>query len=285
MIYIFFITLLISKSISGQPGHEKNVIKIMTYNIRYAGDEKTEGVNSWNNRKDLIASVINSYKADLVGVQEALKLQLDDLKKLLPDYDWVGEGRDGGEAGEYSAIFYNKKRFEVLEDTTIWLSETPEVPSKSWDADYRRILTWAKVKDKETEKTFYHFNTHFDHKGEMAKLEMADILNDKVAEIAGKSPAIVTGDLNFKPDSKGYQILTGGRRNYLFDTQKVAKVDNSGSNITFNAFDEFPEEGNKIDYIFIKNEIEVINHKIITDTFEGRYPSDHNPVIVEVLIK
>ncbi len=260
-------------------GDDKDLIRVMTYNIRVPVDE---GIYSWDNRKGLIASIIKSYKADIIGLQEAVKMQLDDLTKLLPEFAWVGVGRDdGNEAGEYSAIFYNKNRFEVLEDSTIWLSETPGKPSKGWDAAYKRVVTWAKFKDKETGKIFHHFNTHFDHLGEMAKLESADLLNDKVAEIAGKTPAVITGDLNFKPESKGYKILTGGRRNYLFDAQTIKE----NPNITFNDFGKSLEEGNKIDYIFIKNNVEVIKHQIITDTFDGRYPSDHMPVLAEVDIK
>jgi endonuclease/exonuclease/phosphatase family metal-dependent hydrolase len=267
-------------------GDDEDLIRVMTYNIRYAGDEKTEGINSWNNRKELVASIIKTYKADIVGLQEALKVQLGDLTKLLPDFAWVGVAReDGKEGGEYSAIFYNKKRFEVLEDSTIWLSETPEKPSIGWDAAYNRVITWAKFKDKVTSKIFYHFNTHFDHQGEMARLESANLLNDKVAEIVGKTPAVITGDLNFTPESKGYKILTGGRRNYLFDAQKISKIDSSGSNITWNDFGNSLEDGYKIDYIFIKNNFEVNKHQIITDTFDGRYPSDHMPVLAEVRIK
>jgi len=279
-----FILLLLSLSPITISGDDEDLIRVMTYNIRYAGDEKTEGINSWNNRKELIASVIKTYKADIVGLQEALKIQLDDLTELLPEFAWVGVGRDGGEAGEYSAIFYNKKRLEVLEDSTIWLSETPEKPSKGWDAALNRIITWAKFRDKITGNIFYHFNTHFDHKGEMAKLESANLLNDKVAEIADKTPAVITGDLNFKPDSKGYKILTGGRKNYLFDAQKISKVDHSGSNITFNDFGNSMEEGNKIDYIFIKNNIDVNSHFIINDKLDGRYPSDHMPLLAEIWI-
>ncbi len=265
---------------------DESMIRVMTYNIRYAGDEKTEGINSWNNRKELVALIIRNYKADIVGLQEALKVQLDDLTSLLPEFTYLGVGReDGAEGGEYSAIFYNKKRFEVLEDSTIWLSETPEKPSKGWDAAFKRVITWAKFKDKLTGKIFFHFNTHFDHVGEVARMESADLLNDKVAEIAGKTPAIITGDLNFKPDAKAYKILTGGRRNFLFDTQKISKVDSSGSKITFNDFGKSLEAGNKIDYIFIKNEVEVLKHQIIADTFNGSYASDHFPVLAELRIK
>ncbi|RPI70663.1 MAG: endonuclease/exonuclease/phosphatase family protein, partial [Ignavibacteriales bacterium] len=189
---------------------DDEVLKVMSYNIRVAFDE---GENSWNNRKEIVASLIKNYDPDIIGLQEVLKTQLDDLIERLPEYSWVGVGRDDGKmAGEYSAIFFKKERFEILEDSTIWLSDTPEIPSIGWDAAFKRIITWAKIKDRITEKTFHHFNTHFDHKGEMAQLESANLLNDKVAEIAGKNPAVVTGDLNFTPDSKGYQLLVGGRR-------------------------------------------------------------------------
>jgi endonuclease/exonuclease/phosphatase family metal-dependent hydrolase len=277
LLVLIILLLITNQAIFSQD--DEKLIRVMTYNIRVPVDS---GINSWDNRKELVASIIRSYKADIVGLQEAVKAQLDDLTMLLPEFAWVGLARDDGkEAGEYSAIFYNKKRFEVLEDSTIWLSETPEKPSKGWDAALNRIVTWAKFKDKFTGKIFYHFNTHFDHKGEMAKLESANLLNDKVAEITGKTPVLITGDLNLKPDSKGYKILTGGRRNYLIDAQSVKE----GPNITFNDFGKSLEEGNKIDYIFIKNDVEVVKHHIITDTFDGRYASDHMPVLAEVRIK
>ena len=279
---ILFALLLFSFNQTMHSKGDTDLIRVVTFNIRVAVDE---GINSWDNRKELVASIIETYRADIVGLQEALKTQLEDLNKLLPDFAWVGVGRDdGAEEGEYAAIFYNKKRFEVLEDSTFWLSETPDKPSIGWDAALKRVVTWAKLRDKITGKIFYHFNTHFDYKGVMARLESANLLNDRVAEVAGKTPAIVTGDFNFKSDFGGYEILTGGRKNYLFDTQKIAKVDSSGSNITYNRFGQFLEEGNKIDYIFIKNNIEVDKHKIIMDTFDGRYSSDHMPVLAVLRI-
>ncbi len=280
-ILLIFLVLLSGKTLFA--GNDEDMITIMTYNIRVAFDT---GENSWDNRKEMVASTIKKYNADILGLQEVLKKQLDDLLNLLPEYSYVGVGRDDGkDEGEYSPILYRKDRFEILSDSTIWLSETPEVPSVGWDAALKRIITWAKIIDKNTSKIFYHFNTHFDHKGEMARLESANLLNDKVAEIAGKTPAFATGDLNFTPDSKAYQILIGGRRNYLFDTQKSAEEDDSGENVSFNGFQEELKPGNKIDYIFTKNDIEVLKHKIIYDKINGRFPSDHMPVIAEVRIK
>lgn len=281
MKYIFIILFLFTTLLLAQ--NEDETIIVMTYNIRVAVDK---GENSWENRKEAVASIIRESNADIVGLQEALKIQLDDLKTLLPEFEYVGVGRDDGKtSGEYSAIFYNKNRFEIIEDSTIWLSDTPEVPSIGWDAAYKRVLTWAKIRDRFTGKTFYHFNTHLDHKGEIAKLEGANLVNDKVAEITVKEPAVVTGDFNFPPDYKAYQLLVGGRRDYMFDAQKVAEKDSSGDNVTFNDFGEFVQKGNKIDYIFVKNDIEVKSHKIIYDKINGRYPSDHMPVVAEVVIK
>jgi endonuclease/exonuclease/phosphatase family metal-dependent hydrolase len=280
---ILFIFFLLSFGRAIHSEGDADLIRVVTFNIRVAVDE---GINSWDNRKESVASIIKTYQADIVGLQEALKTQLDDLTGLLPDFAWVGVGRDdGAEEGEYSAILYKKRRFGVLEDSTFWLSETPDKPSIGWDAALKRVVTWAKFKDKETGKIFYHFNTHFDYKGIMARLESANLLNDKVAEVVGKTPAVVTGDFNFKSDFGGYKILTGGRKNYLFDTQKIARTDSSGLNITFNDFGRSLEEGNKIDYIFIKNNFEVIRHQIITDTFDGRYPSDHMPVLAVLRVQ
>ena len=279
---LLFVLMFFSLSIVSFSA-ENDSIRVITYNIRVAVDT---GINSWANRKELVASVIKNHGADIFGVQEALKSQVDDLTKLFPGFGWVGVGRDDGkEAGEYEAVFYDKKRFQALEDSTFWLSDTPYKPSMGWDAATIRIVTWAKLKDKLTGKIFYYFNTHFDYKGIMARLEEANLLNDKVADIAGKTPAIIGGDFNFKSDFGGYKILTCGRKNYLFDTQKLAKIDSSGSNITYNKFGQSLEKGNKIDYVFIKNNIEVYKHQIIMDTFDGRYPSDHMPVRVVLEIK
>lgn len=170
----FFIILIIfitaAFNIHAQTYGEKS-LRVMTFNIRY--NEPRDGVNAWANRKTKVADVIRFHKADLIGVQEAQNNQLKDLEKLLPDFAWCGVGRtDGKEDGEYSAILYRKSRFKLLETKTFWLSETPEkAGSKGWDADFPRIVTWAKFQDKNTKKTFYHFNTHFDHIGAKARTE------------------------------------------------------------------------------------------------------------------
>lgn len=265
-------------------------IRVMTFNIRY--DEPRDGANTWANRKELVASMIRFHNADLIGVQEALKRQIDDLDKLLPEYAWVGVGRgDGKAAGEYAAIFYRKERFKVLESSTFWLSQTPQVPSSGWDASYPRIVTWAKLQDNTNRKIFFLFNTHFDHRGEVARTESARLLLNRVSEIARDIPVVVTGDFNFVESSAGYQILTGkssgesvASKSVLRDARYISQHGHHGPTSTYNEFKALVP-GSKIDYVFVKGNIRVVQHGVLSDTWDGRFPSDHLPVLAEIVIK
>ncbi|MEO8398607.1 MAG: endonuclease/exonuclease/phosphatase family protein [Ignavibacteriaceae bacterium] len=267
---------------------KNDIMIVMTYNIRYAGDEKAERINSWNNRKELVARMIRFHHADLIGVQEALINQLEDLIKLLPEYRWIGVGRDDGkQKGEFSAILYRKDRFELLQDSTFWLSKTPDGPSKGWDAAYPRIVTFAKFKDKSTKKIFYQFNTHLDNVGETARENSAKLIRERVDEIEETYPLIITGDFNVNPNSEVYQIMvdTINYKRKIYDSEKISVYPSYGSKVSFNDFGKNVLAGNKIDYIFVNDKIKVLQHGIIGDTFNGQYPSDHMPVIVEVIIK
>lgn len=251
----------------------------MSFNIRY--DEPRDGVNAWSNRKALVASMIRFHHADLVGVQEALKSQMDELGALLPEYLWVGVGRaDGKTGGEYSAIFYRKSRFKSLESATFWLSETPNVPSKGWDAALPRIVTWIKLRDLTTRKTFFHFNTHFDHRGEKARTESARLLLNKISQTAQALPVVVTGDFNFTEDADGYQLL----KSALLDGRYVSQQGHYGPTSSFNEFKALVPE-KKIDYVFVKGNIRVLQHGVLSETWYGRFPSDHCPVLAEIVIE
>ena len=175
-----FIFLLVSACAQAQ------TINVMTFNIRYS--TASDSLNAWAFRKDKVSSQILFHEADIVGVQEALHGQVMDLQKDLPGFKFVGVGRtDGKRDGEYSALFYNSKRFQLIASETFWLSEQPAVPgSKSWDAAITRIVTWAKLKDLETKKTFFVFNTHFDHIGKVARRESAGMLLKKIDSIPAK---------------------------------------------------------------------------------------------------
>lgn len=255
----------------------------MTFNIRY--DEPRDGVNAWANRKQKVADVIRFHKADLIGVQEALLTQLRDLEKSLPDFAWCGVGRtDGKEAGEYSAILYRRSRFHLVKSDTFWLSETEQVGSKGWDAAYPRIVTWARLKDRLTGKTFVHFNTHFDHVGEKARAASSSLILKKAGEIHGKGPFVVTGDFNVTETSGAYKTIMAGTPTIkLVDTRYASVNRHFGGDSTFNGFKEL-EPGRTIDYIFVREGIKVFEHGALTDRWNGLWASDHLPVLAEILI-
>lgn len=281
------VTLLFCLAVFALPANAqsaKGALRVMTFNIRY--DEPRDGVNAWPNRKQKVADVVRFHKADLVGVQEALLTQLKDLEMLLPDFAWCGVGRtDGKESGEYSAILYRRSRFELIATNTFWLSETPDKPgSKGWDAALPRIVTWAKFKDRATGKIFVHFNTHFDHVGEKARAESSSLILKKAGEIHGSGPFIVTGDFNVTENSGAYKTIMAGTPTVKLADAKYASVNGHfGGDSTFTAFKE-PEPGRKIDYIFVREGIKVLEHGVLSDRWNGLWASDHLPVIAEIVI-
>ncbi|MDX1619310.1 MAG: endonuclease/exonuclease/phosphatase family protein, partial [Balneolaceae bacterium] len=200
-------------------------------------------------------------------------------------FDWSGVGRtDGKQAGEFSPIFYNSRRFEKLDNGTFWLSKTPDTPSRGWDAALPRIVSWVRLEERDSGTEFYFFNTHFDHRGEKARRESAGLILRKIGELAGESvPVIVTGDFNAAPDSDPYSVLTAELR----DAMKVSLHPHYGPEATFLA-EGGPfnvgsgKEGRRIDYIFVNERVEVKHHGIIGTFREGRFPSDHLPVVAEV---
>jgi endonuclease/exonuclease/phosphatase family metal-dependent hydrolase len=268
----------------GQQRPDAHGLRVMTFNIRY--DEPRDGENAWAHRKRKVADVIRFHKADIVGVQEALLSQLRDLEVLLPDFDWCGVGRsDGKEAGEYSAIIFRRSRFQLIETKTFWLSETPDVPgSKGWDAALPRIVTWAKFKDRASTKTFFHFNTHFDHRGDRARTESASLILKKIEEIAGSFPFVLTGDLNVREDSDAYRTLkTGTAKVRLSDTRYASVHGHFGGNSTFSAFKDL-EPGMTIDHIFVREGTVVSEHGTLSDRWDGLWASDHLPVLTELYL-
>lgn len=261
-------------------------ISVMSYNIRY--DNPDEGAHAWRNRRDNVASVIRFHGPDIVGLQEALHDQLDDLRERLPEYEWLSTGRSHIEsAGEYCAIGYKRERFNLEAEGTMWLSETPsEAGSVGWDAQLPRLVRHARLREEKSDVEFYLFNTHFDHYGETARLESAKLLLDRIDDLAANEPVIVTGDLNCRSSSAPYEYLTGrdkrsaGRS--LRDAHHIARHDHHGPGATTTDFRNIVPD-KKIDYVFITTDIEPILHGVCADTYEnGLYPSDHLPVLVEL---
>ena len=257
-------------------------IKIMTYNIRCGYCEDSSSVNHWSKRKFLLAYLIKSHNPDLIGLQEAEQFQIKDLVEMLDDYDWSGVGReDGKEKGESAAILFRKDRFTLEEQKTLWLSQTPKIVSKGWDAALNRTVTISLLKDIITSKEFYFLNTHFDHIGEKARTESSKLFIDEINKFPRKIPVILTGDFNYTASSDGYKIITSK----LFDAMNISEQKSTGGNITFNGFGKDIKPNNKIDFIFVNSNVEVLTHLIDTTTYNGFYPSDHYPVIVEIKLK
>ncbi len=197
-------------------------LRVITFNIRY--NNPNDGEHAWPNRKERVASLIRFHQADLIGMQEVLKNQINDLESLLPGYSWIGVGRDDGkDAGEFSPIFYRTERFQLIDNGTFWLSETPDViGSKSWDAAITRIANWAQFSDRNTSQTFLLLNTHFDHRGEQARSESAKLIVDHLQGLTAEYPIVVTGDFNVPPNSAAYATMLS----YLKDSRLVS---NSGA--------------------------------------------------------
>ena len=255
-------------------------IRVMTYNVRY--ENHADSIHSWKNRKDLVVSVIRSCAPDIFGLQEALLRQVNDIATRMPGYDWVGVGReDGINKGEYAPVFYNSQKFQLKEQGWFWLSETPDVPSKSWDAALPRICTYLLLEDYETHKNFWVFNTHFDHMGVKARKESAKLILKKIRDLNKKDlPVILTGDLNSTPEDDPVRVL----KRHLEDSRDISAATPEGPVGTFNGFDINSPLTERIDYIFVSKRVEVKKYMVARDPDNHQYPSDHLPVCIDFSI-
>jgi len=265
-------------------GDDKNQetlpVSVMSFNIRYATTK--DGENQWVNRKALISSVIRQYSPDVIGLQEAQRGQLDDLRKALPEYNEIGVGRSGGNQGEFSAILYRRARFDVDQSGTFWLSNTPEKPSRDWGSAFNRVCTWARLTDHQANHSFYLYNTHLDHKSQAAREKGLRLIVSRIQKRTHPDPFILTGDLNAGETNPAILFLKGtglSKDNSplpLVDTFRVLHP-NTKEVGTLNGF-RGRTKGNKIDYIFVAPATQVLDASIVRTEKQGRYPSDHFPV-------
>lgn len=276
--FLFALLLLFAAAHAQQPLH------VMTFNIRL--NTAADSLNAWPYRKDKVASQILFHGTHLLGVQEALHDQMVDLQQRLPRYKFLGVGRDDGrQAGEYSAIFYDTIRLQPLQSGTFWLSQTPEVPgSKSWDAAITRIVTWARFRDRVNNKEFFAFNTHFDHIGKEARRESARLLLNRIHQMAGAMPVVLTGDFNAKPTDEPIQVLTDATALIqVKDAKALSRQPHYGPTGTFTGFGARERDDDPIDYIFIRNGVEVLQHATLSQSWQGRFASDHFAVFATVV--
>ena len=255
-------------------------LTVMSYNIRYANPD--DGRNAWSQRKEAVSHLVQFYGADLIGLQEVLYEQLTYLEDELTGYGRIGVGRDDGkQSGEYSPIFYAQEKLALLDQGTFWLSDTPERPSVGWDAALERIVTWGKFQHQASGDTLFFLNTHFDHRGEKARVESARLIQRWIKQQAAGHPIIVTGDFNADPTTEPYRVMTESEQ--LSDAMKISELPSVGPQRTFSGFAVTPElPGERIDYIFVSPDIQVLRHQVVSSHRAGYYPSDHLPVFAEL---
>ncbi len=275
---LFMITL-------GGVAFADDALRVMTFNIRNSG--ANDGEDSWPKRKEFLVEVIREFSPDLLGTQEVLPDQFDYLAEQLTEYSLVGAGRDDGKRkGEFSAALYKKSRFESLDSGTFWLSETPDVPgSKSWDSSLPRIVTWVRLRDRTAPKRELLFaNTHWDHRGRVARVESGKIIRRWLDEHANGTPVIVTGDLNVNEGHEGVQaMLAENGVPRLFDLYRKAHPEAEPDEASFGGF-RGTTQGKRIDFILGTAEMRVTGADIVRTSRMGHYPSDHYPVTAVVTL-
>lgn len=299
----FFSSFLMLFFMGIMQGQELLNLKIGSYNIRYDNKWDREAGNDWDDRLPVIASIIEWEDVDVFGAQEVLVSQLKDMEMALPDYGFYGVGRDDGlEEGEFAPVFYKKDKFKLQDSGNIWLSETPDRPSKGWDAALPRICTWVKLEEKQSGKQFWFFNLHMDHVGVVARAESSKLVVEKIAEIAKSGTVFFTGDFNVDQHNEIYTILEDSPG--LSDSYNIAKH-KMAWNGTFNAFDTNLWTDSRIDHIFVSNDVAVTHYAVLLETYRStlsdeeikkgdfpeelsskparlRLPSDHYPIFVRI---
>jgi len=262
-------------------------LTLMSFNIRYG--TANDGENRWALRREMLFDVVRDAKADLVGLQEALDGQIQDLLTALPQYGVVGVGRDDGKThGEYAAILYRRDRFHVSDAGTFWFSDTPEVvASKSWGNTITRICTWARFVDRDG-SAFWHYNVHLDHQSQPSRERSAGLLAERIAARRSLTePAIVTGDFNVGETNPAIARLTApqnGAAALFIDTFRAKHRDEKMAG-TFTGFKYGETSGDKIDYILVPPGTEVLEAAIVRTSRNDKYPSDHFPVVARVVVR
>jgi endonuclease/exonuclease/phosphatase family metal-dependent hydrolase len=259
------------------------ILRVMSFNVRYG--TAPDGPDHWDKRKPLFFDTIRAYGPDLLGMQEVIAAQADQLQRDLPGYAFIGTGRDDGKRrGEYSPLMFRKDRFELIESGQYWLSETPDVvASKGWDAALPRIVTWAKLKDRLSGRPLLWINTHWDHVGNKARVESAKLMRHRVEQKREPGvPVVVTGDFNSDEDSAQYRTLVsdeGGLK--LTDAYREVHPQRQADEASFHAF-KGKREGLRIDWVLHSPELVARGAAIDHASKDGRYPSDHFPVTAEL---
>lgn len=265
-----------AESATGTPA---GTLCVMTYNLRFASPTPP---NAWPQRRPLLTGLIGRLAPDVIGTQEGVYAQLQDIATDLPDYQWIGLGREGGSRGEFMAVFYRKDRLEPLAFDHFWLSDTPEVTgSATWGNTYKRMVTWVRFRDRRTQAEFWFFNTHFDHQVETARVKSAELLRRRIAALEPQLPVVLTGDFNAAAGtSEPWKILT--QDGFVHDTWQTARERRGEGVGTFNDFKAARPQGPRIDWIMTRGEVAADRVEIVPEERDGQFPSDHFPVVAHL---
>ncbi len=280
MKHLFFLAVILAQAVSSHcAAADNDPIAVMTFNIRYG--TAPDGDNAWPKRKDLVLDIVRDHKPQILGLQEALRDQLDAILEKFPHLSAVGVGREADGAGEYSPLAYDRTRFDVLESQTFWLSDTPSVrASRTWGNEITRVCTWARLLDRTNNRVVRIFNTHWDHISQPSRLKSGDLIASKLREAAATEPTIVMGDFNVDANDPAREPLNevGLRDSFAMLHPDRA---NEGS---FHGFTGKSNSG-KIDSILVSKQWQVLDAAILQTNHDGRFPSDHYPVTATLQLK
>jgi endonuclease/exonuclease/phosphatase family metal-dependent hydrolase len=266
-----------------QPSAGPVALRIATFNLRFASDKKP---NSWEERRPVMHACIHELAPDVMGTQEGVYPQLKDIAADLPDYDWIGLGRDGGSRGEFMAIFYRKQRLEPVEFDHFWLSDTPNlIASTNWGNTNRRMTTWVRFRERASGREFYVFNTHLDHALRTAREKGAVLIRQRVQEVATNNlPVLLLGDFNAEPGKeKTYDLIV--EKNFFTDTWHTARTRRNDDLDTFHDFKGARKGTYRIDWIFTRGPWECEVNEVFVFSRDGQFPSDHHPVLTRLRLK
>jgi endonuclease/exonuclease/phosphatase family metal-dependent hydrolase len=281
MNYLFLILIAII-SMFPVKNYEYETIKAMTFNIRYG--TANDGENAWDYRKDMVFQVICNSGCDFVGLQEAMIFQIEEIISQCPSYTYIGLTREADPTeGEASPVLYNKIKWELIEGETLWLSETPEKPgSRSWNSSLPRIFTWGKFKHRENDEELLIYNTHYDHMSAEARYNSSRILIEHIYSRINGLDIILLGDFNASENQAPIKYITTNQVQTLSDAYRTVNIQHSENDMTFYGWnDHKPGTGKRLDYIFFTGALIIESSEVVTFNIDGRYPSDHMPVIAE----
>lgn len=277
VLLLVLLLVLLSSSLWADEPQPSEALRVLTYNVRFASSESP---NSWADRRPVARVMLQELHVDLIGMQEVLEGQLNDFAADLPEFQWIGIGRDAGGQGEFMAVFYRSARLAAVEHGHFWLSETPHVPgSSSWGNVCNRMVTWIRFRDKSAAREFYFFNTHLDHQSQVSRDKSAELIVKRTSKLAADVPVVLVGDFNSADTTSSvYQTLLSAG----FEDTWTKAMQRGPELNTYHAYRPQPRGDDRIDWILTRGRAQTELARIVDFQLNGQYPSDHHPVLAKI---